>query len=541
MKTCSKANFNTAIKVHQNTKKQIGHHNSITRNMLRGRSIIRGQQVRLPQSLIFKNKVRYFSRIQHQWNTIRGTDTMPLSPMQQQQPLQGFPPARKIDTSRWYLVMGIATLFTVGSGLYYNSGNGVLKDYAYSPKVSEYLKEAVWLESNKSNYNYSKALKYYIMALNEMPSYVNKLSDSYTRIELKIAEMLERLNMFEKSKDIYNEILNRFYITLSDKSDLGGKIKVNERAELIRKDLRILIKSLELNQDIALGKQNLLAHLLLAQEEILMKSPELKEFFDKKKERTQNLLKGQSMQLEEFQTFVNEENIKLDNEDNGLLVLNMEKNSSGWEPFKEELFVARDLYTAYCLSSKDITSALSCKMTTVEWMVMADMPPGQILLAQANLGSLFYLQAEKLEADIDQINTKTQEDPSLLDDDNIIKALRILNKNKRNCLKMTERCYDSIIDFFNKNKRLRYHMKDQLDTSIPQAIALSTYGKAITYLHEGLLPKAEGLLKDAMKLAKEADFKELIGEATKELERVESLRLQQEEQQEGESNDKTTI
>lgn len=509
-------------------------------NMLFRRPIIPGQQSLLCQNVFLKNKVRYLSSLQQRWNMIRGTNSF-LPPIQPPpMPTQGFPPARKIDTSRWYFVMGAAALFTVGSGLYYSSGNEVLRDYAYSPKVSEYLKEAVWLEGNKSSSNYSEALKYYILALNEMPDNVNKLSDSYTRVELKIAEMLEKLNMFDKSKDIYYEILNRFYMTLSDKSNMDGKIKVNERAELIRKDLRILIKSLELNQDIALGKQNLLAHLLLTQEEILMKSPELKEFFDKKKERTQNLLMGKSMQLEEFETFVNEDNIKVDNEDSGLLVLNMDKNSSGWEPFKEELFVARDLYTAYCLSSKDITSAISCKMTTVEWMVMADMPPGQILLAQANLGSLFYLQAEKLEADIDHINAKAKEDPSLLEDDNIIKALRILNKNKRNCLSMTGKCYDSVLDLFNKNKKLRYHLKDQLDSSIPQAIALSTYGKAITSLHDGLLPKAEGLLKDAMKLAKEADFKELLGEATRELKRVESLRIKQQVPQEQETTAQTS-
>lgn len=451
-------------------------------------------------------------------------------------PYYDFPKARKIDTSRWYMIMGIAALFTIGSSLYFNpSSNGItsssLRDFKYGPKVAEYLKEAIWMESNKASYNYSEALKYYIMALNEMPNHVNKLSDSYTRIELKIAEMLEKLNMFDRSKDIYDELLNRFYLTLIDKSETSDRINVYDRAELIRKDLRILIKSLELNQDIQLGKQNLLAHLLLAQEEVLMKSPELKEFFDKKKERAKNLLKGQSMQLDEFQTFVNEDNIILDKENNGLMFLNMEKNSSAWEPFKEELFVARDLYTAYCLSSKDITSALSCKMTTVEWMVMADMPPGQILLAQANLGSLFYLQAEKLEADIDQINLKTQEDPTLLEDESIIKALRLLSKNKRNCLKMTERCYDSIIDFFHKNKRLRYHMKDQLDNSIPQAIALSTYGKGVVLLHDNSLAKAEGLLKDSISLAKEEDFKELIGEAEKELKRVEFLRTKKQEEE----------
>ena len=59
--------------------------------------------------------------------------------------------------------------------------------------MSEYLKKAAWTESNKGSYNYSEALKYYVMAINKMPSYVSKLLDSYTRIELKITEMGKRL------------------------------------------------------------------------------------------------------------------------------------------------------------------------------------------------------------------------------------------------------------------------------------------------------------------------------------------------------------
>ena len=495
---------------------------------VRKRLLLQGKQLIFNRNILSltSNKIKYFNTLSRQWNSFQQI-SRPLP----KQPIQNFPNTSKNDPSRWYLIIGMAALITIGSGFYFDSFNetrrGILKDYKYDYKVSKYLKKAVWMESNKGNYNYSEALKYYTLALSEMPSYVSKLSDSYTRIELKIAEMAERLNMFDRSKDIYNEILNRFYLVLSDRNDMSNKMGVSERAELIRKDLRILIKSLELNQDIQFGKKNLLAHLLLVQEEVLLKSPELKEFFDRKRERANELLKGQSLTVDEFQTFVNNKNIKLDKEDDGLMILDMNKNSSAWEPFKEELFVARDLYTAYCLSSKDIASALTCKMTTVEWMVMADMPPGQILLAQANLGSLFYLQAEKLNADIAQINSKVQENADLLKDETIIKTLRLLNKNKRNCLKMTEKCYDSILDFFNKNKKLRYHIKDQLDTSIPQAFALSTYGKGVLLLHEGYLTKAEGLLKDSITLAKEDDFKELVKEAKKELERVHALRLEQ--------------
>lgn len=422
--------------------------------------------------------------------------------------------------NRRNILIGVSTVsvISVTAGYYFYKSPNFRG--TYPREVVKDLKQAIWNESNKGKFNYKDAMKSYIETLKryEASTNVNKLDDEYTKIELKIAEMYEKSGMLEEANNVYLEILYRFFNALNT----PGKVEEEQRPELIRKDLRILIKSLELNKDVAVGKRNLLAHLLLAQEEILTKSPELKKFFDEKKERATKLNNGKSMELSEFKTYVNEDTIKT-NED-GFLILDLTKNSSAWETFKEELFIARDLYTAYCLSSKDVASALSCKMTTVEWMVMADMPPGQILLAQANLGSILYLQAEKLDSDIHLINQRTQADPSLAEDEKVIKALRFLHKNRDNCLKMSDRCYSGIIDFARRNNKLRYHAKDQLDMSILQAIALSTYGKGILNLREGVLGKAERSLYEAVRLAREADFSELLKEAESELDKTMKLK-----------------
>lgn len=44
---------------------------------------------------------------------------------------------------------------------------------------------------------------------------------------------------------------------------------------------------------------------------------------------------------DDFKTFVSEENIKFDEQ--GYMILDLEKNSSAWEPFKEE-FLLREIY-----------------------------------------------------------------------------------------------------------------------------------------------------------------------------------------------------
>ncbi|KAH7582152.1 Mitochondrial inner membrane i-AAA protease supercomplex subunit MGR3 [Nakaseomyces glabratus] len=427
---------------------------------------------------------------------------------------------------RWvYTVAGLSLLGFAIRQYYWSSKNQL------PPSVAENVRKAVWHESDQGGNNYRKALQYYIMVIDELSnSNFDALSDEYTRLELKLAEMYEKLGMIQECKDVFKELLSRFYEALLT----TNKVLEDKRSDLIRKDLRVLIKSLELNTDVEYGKKLLLSHLLLVQEEILTRSPELKQFFENRKSKAEEATKSslhmpRLYDADSFEAFVNEKNIKLD--ENGYMILDLSKNSSAWEPYKEEFFTARDLYTAYCLSSKDIAAALSCKLTSVEWMVMADMPPGQILLSQANLGSLLYLQAEKFDSDILKLQKKIEEDAELKENPAILKALRFLHKNRDSCIKMAYKSYESIVSFYKKNTKLRFHTKDQLDPSVVQAIALSIYGLGVLNLHDGVYVKAETLLKDALSLSKDTEFVELSKEAELELKKAMSLKVQKQQQQ----------
>ncbi|SCW00683.1 LAFE_0C09648g1_1 [Lachancea fermentati] len=388
--------------------------------------------------------------------------------------------------------------------------------HTFPSSVARILRKGLWEESDKKNHDFQSALKYYLEALDECSKLgMDKISDEYTGIELKVAEMYEKLGMDKEAHDMYLEMMYRYFDALRT----PGRVADDRRPHLIQKDLRVLIKSLEMNRDIQIAKRNLLAHLLLAQEEVLSRSPELKEFFDKRKERTLKLFQGRpGSNTIEFDTFVNEDNIKLN--EGSYMILDMAKNSSAWEPFKEEFFTARDLYTAYCLSTKDITAALNCKLTTVEWMVMADMPPGQLLLSQANLGSLLYLQAETFESQIYHLTQKYESKDDAKFDEEDVRLLRQLHRNRDMCFQMATKCYESVIKFSKKNQKLRFNAKDLMDPSAAHAIALSIYGMGVINLHKGVLAKAERLLKDSITLAQETDFQELLKEANQELKKV---------------------
>ncbi|CEP60957.1 uncharacterized protein LALA0_S02e03532g [Lachancea lanzarotensis] len=422
--------------------------------------------------------------------------------------------AFKANQSVWQKwLYGVGMFGALSAGLWYF----YWPRHTFSTSVAKILRKALWEESDRKDHDYQAALKYYLEALQECDKLeVDPISDEYTGIELKVAEMYERLDMGDRAHDLYLEMLYRYFDALHS----PGRVADNLRPHLIQKDLRVLIKSLEMNKDVQIGKRNLLAHLLLAQEEVLSRSPELKKYFDKRKERTAKLFRGDTMAAQplEFQNLVNEDNIKLNEE--SYMIVDLAKNSSAWEPFKEEFFTARDLYTAYCLSTQDITSALSCKLTTVEWMVMADMPPGQILLSQANLGSLLYLQGENFESRIHKLTLQREQAANSSDDDTMIRTLRQLHKNRDSCFEMAHKCYDSIIRFSKKNKKLRFNAKDLMDPSAAHAIALSIYGTGVISLHKRNWAKAERLLNESIALAEETNFQELLTEAHQELRKV---------------------
>ncbi|SCU94632.1 LADA_0G09868g1_1 [Lachancea dasiensis] len=419
---------------------------------------------------------------------------------------------KKESWKTWVYAIGAFGALSLGGYYYY------WPRHTFPNSVAKILRRALWEESDKKDHDYQSALKYYLEALEECEKLsMDPVSDEYTGIELKIAEMYERLNMADNAHELYLEMLYRYF----DALHTPGRVADDLRPHLIQKDLRILIKSLEMNKDVQVGKRNLLAHLLLAQEEILSRSPELKEYFDKRKERATNPFQGKPVgDRVNFESFVNEQNIKLNEE--SYMIVDMAKNSSAWEPFKEEFFTARDLYTAYCLSTKDIGSALSCKLTTVEWMVMADMPPGQILLSQANLGSLLYLQAETFESKIHQLNLQRENSlTNQQDDETTIRTLRQLHRNRDSCFEMATKCYGSIVAFSKKNKKLRFNAKELMDPSAAQAIALSIYGMGVINLHKRNLATAERLLNDSISMAEETGFQELLTEAHQELRKLE--------------------
>ena len=418
--------------------------------------------------------------------------------------------------------------------------------HTFPSSVAKELRKGLWeeREKNKDNHNrpnHQKALEYYISALNRAKEEeLDTLSDEYTGIELKIAEMYEKLNMIEAASKLYLELSYRYYTALNDPENPHG-IKTMERGHYIQKDLRVLIKFVQnqmnsKNVDLAVlnfNKRLLTSHIIMAEKEVFMKSTELPEKYMtqfrndmlKKKSRSNEFaaklnIKGYNFQP--FENVVDENNIHFNKDGYMELDLN-QKSSYAWDLFKSEFFVARDLYSAICLSTKDVPSAIYNKMNTLNLMVLAGMEPGQILMTQANLGSLLYLRVEQMEDEMDFMERNPEKFKELLanktenTDDQLIQVQRLMNRARDVCFKSATECYESIIKFSSKHKRLKFNYKDLADTNVGQAIALSKYGLGVLRFHEGNLQEAKILLNDGKQMASEIAFTDLVNEADNEL------------------------
>ena len=72
--------------------------------------------------------------------------------------------------------------------------------HTFPTSVAKILRQALWQESDKMEHDYQAALKFYLEAINECDRLsLDPISDEYTGIQLKIAEMYEKLGMFEEA------------------------------------------------------------------------------------------------------------------------------------------------------------------------------------------------------------------------------------------------------------------------------------------------------------------------------------------------------
>lgn len=430
--------------------------------------------------------------------------------------------------------------------LYFSVGTLILSGYVYYawwPKhtfplsVAKILRKGLWAESDRGENDYQLALKHYIEALEHCNEIVmDRLSDEYTGVQLKVAEMFERLDMKENAEFIYNEIATLYMkvLTAAPDSEDGRRIHNREhRGHLIQKDLRIAIKLVELNNlNPQLSKAILMTHLLIAQDEVHKKLGNASSIY-----KMANISEDDS-DKQDYKATLGQDSITVSH--NGV-VTQINKNPEAWEPFCDEFFNAMDLLTAICVATGDLGMASRVKISMTEWMLLADVDPHKLLLSQCNLASLLYLQAEEFEAqeisyrrklaesaglEYDKIKNFTATTVEQLEEakDLVKKMIQsgsdsdkaeyqeaVLNKDK--CILLSIEMYQSVLNFA---KKLPQQIIEN-NATINETVALATYGLGVVHLHLSDYERAERLLREARVRSRSCGYDGLITEIEREL------------------------
>ncbi|CUM65270.1 uncharacterized protein PRCAT00002903001 [Priceomyces carsonii] len=428
----------------------------------------------------------------------------------------------------FYTSVGLLVVFAYAYYMYWPK-------HTFPSSVAKILRKGLLAESDKGENDYQLALKYYLEAIkhcNEIG--MDNLSDEYTGIQLKVAEMFERLDMIEDAAFVYNEIATLYLKVLTAKPDSldGKRVKNSEhRAHLIQKDLRIAIKLVEMNgSNPQLAKAILMTHLIIAQDEVQKKLGP----FGSLKAITQPMTAKDGTSTD-YKATIDQTSIEISS--NGV-VTTMNKNPSAWEPFSDEFFNAMDLLTALCISTGDLNMASRVKISMTEWMLLADVEPHKILLSQCNLASLLYLQAEQYEAqeialrrkfsDLTGIEySRIKNETSLNQNKEIINELlekvpesdkesydlAVLNKDK--CINLSIKSYESVLEFAKNLPQ-----NTSTNSTVSETVALATYGLGVVQLHLTNYEKAERLLRESRVRSKSCGYDDLIAEIERELSKL---------------------
>lgn len=359
----------------------------------------------------------------------------------------------------------------------------------FPPEVAEKLRQGLYAEGSAGGFDYKTALFHYLEALEEADKVgLHALSDEYTGLQLKIAEMYEKLDMKNEASMVYKELGIAYITALTD----DNVIPVELRPHIIQRDLRVALKIayLESATNPEMAKIGLMVHFRLAQDEVAKKSPELAK-----------MINGSNQKR----------NINIP------LSLNGEVNNDyadAWKPFRDELFNARDMFVALCIATGDIGLAIQTKLTSTEWMAVSGYDASETLMSFYNAGAIFYLQAEELEV------RDHQKKPTISADGQIKSAADLAQIS----MGQASACFSAVLSLIKKlPSRLRR------DSDIDDVQALATYGLGVIALHKGNLDKASDLLRESRLRAKGCGYTDLAKNADIELEKLDKALKAREE------------
>lgn len=380
----------------------------------------------------------------------------------------------------------------------------------FSPDVAQLLGKALKAESEGfGGQNLPEAVKYYIEALMEAEAKgISPLTDEYTGIQLKLAEMYEMLNHQDAASNVYLEICEAYLDAFQN-----DKLSAEARPHCIQRALRIALKLVHSSNEESLPEvtQNLMVLIKVAQFEVASQSPE-----------AAHLLLGVGA------LDPKKDELKEATHMNKMGILAEVMRSSGqfdmWMPFRDELIAARDMLTTINLAVEKTDQALFDKQVTHLIMMASGCGIGEILLTRANLASMAYLKSEQLEVAahfVEQGKANGENKLKVISPRGDPVSAEEIRPMSTWVLQKSEQAYQRILKIIQKLEPEVRRSKE-----VEEAQALCTYGLGVIAIKKGELDTANDLLREARTRAKGSGFDDLVVAADGELAKVNKQTLE---------------
>lgn len=427
-------------------------------------------------------------------------------------------PPTHFQRRRWPRIVGV-TLLVAGAYI----GWKWYTHHNYPLEVAQKLKQGLMAELNGAGYrkpDNKKALQFYIEALHLADQLeMDPVSDEYTGIQFKIADMYARLGYFDEAMWMYTEVCGVYLSALE-----RGAFEPQDRDHAVKRALMIsTTMALYMGNRPQLARLSLLPSLVSAEKELARSHPEIVKSFS-------NKVADQSPIYEQFK-----DNLAPNNSLTGY-----------WPDFKDQLLALREVYTASSIAVGDYYNALLTKLRTTELQLTSGAGIGEVLLGVTNIASILYLQGsfeQVATQDIKQSGTEPNEDTVI--DRNIdmkgnmqeasIPGVPTESKLYRpvpQSLVADPNLHGS--DAYFDAARAQYQLVldrigklgiwQRRSAYVSEAQAIATYGLGVIACHRSEWAKAEEYLREARLRARGLEIEPLLESAKSELTKIEKLK-----------------
>lgn len=324
--------------------------------------------------------------------------------------------SNKYRTYKW---LAILNLVVIPLALTFNDIVGFMtsgdSDF-YSDESLEIIEKAIECESNGQ---IDEAINYYLKALKQFDEEeIEHISSTYTSCAIRIAELFENQQKFNKAVKIYKDLSECYLTAFANKKEYDNLETDDQIDFAILRSLVISIRyaSLLPQRDIDLARQNLLFNIIAAQNRIIDKYPPFLSILNDINNR--NILDVITLDLEEsvkhLPKYKQEKIIKEETKnpvelplftteqtpENKLLGLHVK----AWPSFTRVLINAKDLYANLSIEANDLSSAISNLTSNTVIIQRCFDHPSRLILTLSKLGIVLQMSYQSINKDFPKGN-----------------------------------------------------------------------------------------------------------------------------------------